>query len=298
MDRPLLPDEKEAVGDIVDDIVDDVLNSTQESLHPDTARQVARPGAEDMKAACLLYVKLKCKWDSGAEGSPTSIEQMREALVYDKVKKEGLASSWSGLDGLRHKYFLYNKETDTISGVYVFFSADARKAYTDTDLFKSHAMIPHFSSVEAEEVDVMPGTELSIEKTAWPTTPPTAEDVTKAVMLIVKIKMNYDTKIEGCPTCKEDLYGFMAAPPNGMGYPAQFSTVKGLRGKYFGYNAAEERCYGFYTFLDQASLDEYMASDLFKKQGDPPHIAELAYTVHEVLPGTEIALDQGAWTGK
>ena len=39
-------------------------------------------------------------------------------------------------------------------------------------------------------------------------------------------------------------------------------------------------------------------SDLFKKQGEPPHIKELTYSVHEVLPGTEIALDKGAWTGK
>jgi len=273
-------------------------SATQSPAEAEKNMEIIAPGAEDMKAACILYVKLKCKWDSGAAGSPTTIEQMRGALVYDKMKQEGLTKAWSGMDGLRHKYFLYTEETDTVSGVYVFFSEDARKAYMDTDLFKSHAMIPHFSSVEAEEVDVMPGTELSIEKTAWPTTPPTAEEVTKAVMLIVKIKMNYDTKIEGCPTCKEDLYGFMAAPPNGMGYPAQFGSLKGLRGKYFGYNAAEERCYGFYTFLDQASLDEYMASDLFKKQGDPPHIAELTYTVHEVFSGTEIVLDQGAWTGK
>ena len=53
------------------------------------------------------------------------------------------------------------------------------------------------------------------------------------------------------------------------------------------YNAEEERCYGFYTFVDQASLDKYMASDLFKLQGDPPHIKALTYKVYDVLPGTD-----------
>ena len=168
----------------------------------------------------------------------------------------------------------------------------------ETELFKSHDSMPHFESVEAEPLDVMPGTELSIEKTAWPSAPPTREDVTKAVMLIVKIQMDYTTGAEGLPAKAEDLYGFMAAPPNGMGYPKSFGELKGLRGKYFAYNAKEELCYGFYTFLDRASLDEYMASDLFKKQGDPPHIKELTFAIHEVLPGTEVVLDQGAWTGK
>ena len=45
----------------------------------------------------------------------------------------------------------------------------------------------------------------------------------------------------------------------------------------------------------QASLDKYMASDLFKQQGDPPHIKALSYTVYDVLPGTEKSIDLGAW---
>ena len=129
-------------------------------------------------------------------------------------------------------------------------------------------------------------------------TPPTSEDLTAAKMLIVDIKMKYDTGIEGCPTSAEQLYGFMMAPPNGMGYPAQFGALKGLRGKYFAYDAAIDHCYGFYTFVDDASLKEYMASDLFTKQGEPPHIEDLTYTVHEVLPGSERSMDLGKWTGK
>jgi len=249
------------------------------------------PGPEDMANAKLLYVKLKCKWDSGVEGCPTKIEDLRYGLG-----EGGMTKPWSGMDGLRHKYFVYNKETETVSGVYVFFSQEKLDAYMDTELFKSHKQMPHFSSVEAESVDVCPGTELSIEKTAWPHTPPTREDVTKAVMLIVKLQVDFTTGIEGLPTKWEDLYGFFSAA--GMGYPKAFGGLKGLRGKYFAFNKETNVCYGFYTFLDQACLDEYMASELFSTQGDAPHIKELTFTVHEVLPGTEIVMDQGAWTGK
>ena len=154
------------------------------------------------------------------------------------------------------------------------------------------------AEVTAEVKDVMPGTELAIEKTSWPHTPPTRDDVSAAKMLVVDITMKYDTGVEGLPTKAEELYGFMAAPPNGMGYPAQFGELKGLRGKYFAYDAEKDHCYGFYTFIDQASLDEYMASELFTKQGEPPHIEALTYTVQDVLPGTERTMDLGAWGGK
>ena len=40
-----------------------------------------------------------------------------------------------------------------------------------------------------------------------------------------------------------------------------------------------------------------MASDLFKQQGDAPHIKELSYSVHDVLPGTERTMDMGDWHG-
>ena len=40
-----------------------------------------------------------------------------------------------------------------------------------------------------------------------------------------------------------------------------------------------------------------MASDLFKKQGEPPYIADLKYKVHDILPGTERSMDLGSWGG-
>ena len=83
-----------------------------EAVEGDAAGAVG-PGAQDMTDAKLLYVKLKCKWDSGAEGAPTKIDDLRAGLGDG-----GLTKPWSGMDGLRHKYFVYNEETDTVSGVY------------------------------------------------------------------------------------------------------------------------------------------------------------------------------------
>jgi hypothetical protein len=136
----------------------------------------------------------------------------------------------------------------------------------------------------------MPGTELSIEKTQWAHSPPTREDVTKGKMLVVDIAFNFETGIDGCPTNSKDVYALMAG-----GYPGSFSSVEGLRGKYFAYDEKLDHCYGFYTFVDEESLKKYMDSDLFKTQADVPHIANLTYEVHDILEGTERTMDLGSW---
>ena len=244
--------------------------------------------AADMEKAKLLYVKLKMDYTTNPD--VPNVDSLKYAL-----SEGGLTKVWAGVPGLRHKSFIYDSTAEVCSGVYVFYTEAALNDYMASELFAAQKTYPHVAEVIAEVKDVMPGTELAIEKTSWPHTPPTRDDVSAAKMLIVDITMDFKTGIEGLPTCKEDLYGFMAAPPNGMGYPAQFGELEGLRGKYFAYDAGIDHCYGFYTFVDQASLDKYMASDLFKLQGDPPHIKELTYKVHDVLPGTEASIDLGEW---
>merc|ERR1711884_87514 len=112
-------------------------------------------------------------------------------------------------------------------------------------------------------------------------------------MLVVDITMDYNTGIEQCPTSKEQLYPALAG-----GYTSLFASLPGLRGKYFAYDAATDHCYGFYTFINKESLDGHMASELFTKQAEPPHISDLKYTVQDVLPGTERSIDLGSWKGE
>jgi len=266
------------------------------------------PGPDDMKSAKLLYVKLKFNWTENPDVK--SLDDLKGMLGDG-----GVTGEWAKVPGLRHKYFIWHEETMTCSGVYVFYDEASLNKYMESDLFKAQGTYPHVTSVVAEVKDVMPGTELSIEKTPWcgwqKNAPPTREEVEKAKMLIVYITMDYNTG--NPPASATDLYYVMEAPKNcgcglavcktygkqeGKGYPGLFGSLKGLRGKYFAYDATIDHCYGFYTFLDEASLKEYMASELFLKQGEPPHIKELTYTVHDVLPGTERSMDLGSWKGR
>lgn len=245
-----------------------------------------KPSASDMSDAKLLHVKLKMNYKANPQVS--SYADLK-AVLGDG----GATAPWAALHGLRHKYFIYSPETETCSGVYVFFNQAALDAYMASELFAAQTTYPHVSSVEYMVHDVMAGTECSIENYAWAHTPPTREDVAQAFMLIVHLDVDTDI------TPEPALRGFMAA--DGGGYTKGFglaSGPKGLRGKYFTWHADTAVCSGYYTFLDRASLDTYMASDLFKQQAAAPNIKSVSYSVHEVCPGTERSMDLGAWAGK
>ncbi|KAK3267473.1 hypothetical protein CYMTET_23972 [Cymbomonas tetramitiformis] len=248
------------------------------------AKKMVKPTATDMAAAKLLYVQLKMDWTANPDvKSPEDLKWV--------LGDGGATEPWAAVEGLRHKYFAYCPETETCSGVYVFFNQQKLDAYMSSELFAAQGKYPHVSQVTATVLDVMEGTELCIEKTAWGSNPPTREDVSKAVMLIVHLKIDYAANPD-CPD-EDALRNVMKA--DGMGYPGAFAELAGLRGKYFVYHKELETCSGFYTFVDRASLDEYLKSDLFSGQANFPHIKEVTFSVHEVCPGTERAMDLGDW---
>ena len=80
------------------------------------------------------------------------------------IGEKGATSYWSGMEGLRHKYFVYDHETETCGGIYVFYNQGALDKYMASDLFKSHKnpeIMPHFNGqVQATVLDVMPGTHM------------------------------------------------------------------------------------------------------------------------------------------
>lgn len=244
----------------------------------------AAPTKDDMVAAKLLYVEMKM--DYTANPMITSIGDMR---VY--LGDGNGTQPWVTVPGLRHKYFTYNSDTQTVCGVYVFFSQADLDSYMNSDLFKGAPTWPHVAELTYSVKDVMPGTEKCIEKTKWPHTPPTREDLTTGKMLIVDLTLDYTTGIEGLPAKKEDFYAFIGAGE----YTGQFSALEGLRGKYFAYDDTTDHVYGFYTFINEASLNKYMASDLFQGQGSFPHIAAVTYEVQDILEGTERTMDLPSW---
>ena len=113
------------------------------------------PTAEDMAAAKLLYVQLKLDYSKNPE-----VKNLDDFKML--LGEKGATAYWTGMEGLRHKYFIYDRETETCSGIYVFFDQAALDKYMASDLFKSHKtpeIMPHFNGqVTATVLDVMPGT--------------------------------------------------------------------------------------------------------------------------------------------
>ena len=101
------------------------------------------PTAQDMLDAKLLYVKLKMDYTTNPE--LTSVDGLKYVLG-----EGGATTPWAELPGLRHKYFVYNEETQTCSGVYVFFDKASLDAYMASELFKAQGEYPHVSEVTHE----------------------------------------------------------------------------------------------------------------------------------------------------
>ena len=247
------------------------------------------PTAKDSVNAWVLYVKLKCDW----KGNPDvpNLNALRAML-----DQGGVTGMWAEVPGLRSKYFTYCKETDTVTGVYLFFTKHAMEAYKSSGLFKAHATFKHFSSVEAEVHDVMEGTESSMDLGKWSAgvKPSRADFDNKAYMLHVRLTCNY----KGNPDIPNEAamrYGIIDGPGPNQGFPKMWAMVPGLRSKYFTLTEDASLCSGFYTFFDKISLDKYIKSDLFKMHGTFKHFSKIEYTVHEVLAGSERSVDLGAW---
>jgi hypothetical protein len=62
-----------------------------------------------------------------------------------------------------------------------------------------------------------------------------------------------------------------------------FATVPGLVSKAWIADEATNTYGGVYTFADRASMDSYVASELFRSIGDDPTVGELTTRVFDVL---------------
>ena len=71
---------------------------------------------------------MECEWKDGFH------LQDLLALLSDDVSN--FTAAWATVPGLRGKYFTYNEETQTVSGIYTFFTREAMQAYTRSELFK------------------------------------------------------------------------------------------------------------------------------------------------------------------
>jgi len=252
-----------------------------------------KPTSKDSQNAYVLYVKLKCDW----KGNPDVPDL---AALRNMLDGGGVTGMWAAVPGLRTKYFTFCKETDTVTGVYVFLTKAALEDYKSSDLFKAHLTFKHFSSVKAEVHDVMDGSQCSMDLGAWSTgagaRPARADFANKAYMLHVRLTCDY----KGNPDIPNEAamrYGIIDGPGAMQGFPKMWAMVPGLRSKFFTLTEDASLCSGYYTFFDKASLDKYIVSDLFKMHGTFKHFSKIEYTVHEVLAGSERSVDLGVWPG-
>jgi len=117
---------------------------------------------------------------------------------------------------------------------------------------------------------------------------PTKQDIEKAVVLDVRFTLDF--------TVIPEMNSAEAYRNWGRsGGQAPWAEVPSLRSKYFTLKEETSEAGGFYTFFNLEALDVYMESDLFKSMGTFPFITNLKYTVYEVIPGTELTMDLGAW---
>ena len=64
---------------------------------------------------------------------------------FDALVQED-APIFAKIDGLIHKYFIFNHEQKTYGGVYIFESKDALRAYMDSEIYKSVIENPDWSN--------------------------------------------------------------------------------------------------------------------------------------------------------
>lgn len=274
--------------------------SSKASSSSEKTREPICADVNDMKKAYILYVTLKCNW----EGNPDikTIEDMRKGLG-----EGGMTAMYAppdGPKGLRHKYFTYCEETDSIYGVYTWFDRESLESYVQSDLFAAHKTWPQFSQVDYQIHDVMEGTELSIDQGKWSGLDGKAGEAdfqNKAYMLHVYLSIDYT----GNPDVPDEIAFRTAVKADGGKFPAMYVGYPGLRSKFFTMcvddNGAgrpgTDLCCGFYTFFSKKELDAYLESDLFKMHNTFKQFSKIDYTVHEVLPGTERTMDLGSWVG-
>lgn len=118
---------------------------------------------------------------------------------------------------------------------------------------------------------------------------PAAADMKAAHVLYVALKCDW----KGNPDIKsiDDLkYGLGAG-----GMTAPWGQLEGLRSKTFTYCEKTDTVYGVYVFFNREALDKYAMSELFTGAQHWPHVSRVSYQIHDVMEGTELSIDQGAW---
>ena len=125
-----------------------------------------KPNRSDIESAVIFYPTFDIKYDTGAEGSPTTPEQFAGALIEPMM----FAKMWhvSNVPWLRSKYFTLNEDKTRGTGVYTFTSQAHLDAYLKSETLAFFKTLPHIVNLKVDVYNVIGGTEFTMAVNPWP----------------------------------------------------------------------------------------------------------------------------------
>jgi len=151
----------------------EILQGTEECLDNTPWGSGAAATRDDVQKAALLYARFNPKYDTGAEGSPVSQEN------YCAAGKAGNFRGWVYVAGLQSVYLTFNAQQNIAGAVHVFLNQEALDNYIASDLYKTMVDSAHMKDQMVEgpaNYGLIAGTELTLEKSAWPSASDDAND--------------------------------------------------------------------------------------------------------------------------
>ena len=151
----------------------EVLQGTEECLDNVPWGSGTAATRDDVQKAALLYTRFNPKYDTGAEGSPVSQEDYCAAGIAGNFR------GWVYVAGLQSVYLTFNAQQNIAGAVHVFLNQEALDNYIASDLYKTMVDSAHMKDQMVEgpaNYGLIAGTELTLEKSAWPSASDDAND--------------------------------------------------------------------------------------------------------------------------
>ena len=142
-----------------------MLQGTEECLDNLSWTSGAAATRDDVQKAAMLYTRFNPKYDTGAEGSPETQAEYCAAGVAGSFR------GWVYVTGLRSVYFTFNAQQNIAGAVCVFLNHKALDDCVAGDLYKTMVDSAHMKDQMMEgpvNYGLVDGTELTMEKSAWP----------------------------------------------------------------------------------------------------------------------------------
>ena len=150
-----------------------MLQGTEECLDNLSWTSGAAATRDDVQKAAMLYTRFNPKYDTGAEGSPETQAEYCAAGVAGSFR------GWVYVTGLRSVYFTFNAQQNIAGAVCVFLNHKALDDCVAGDLYKTMVDSAHMKDQMVEgpaNYGLVDGTELTMEKSDWPSASDDADD--------------------------------------------------------------------------------------------------------------------------